>query len=184
MADPPAFGGIDFWLYRITVTLAAVLWTDFFRLQQASSSVFIAFNALIVALGFSIAEVAAHVLDTAPPTARLGSRPVRMPQFDTYAIAFYLAITLANGLLYKTRWQFSWWRVIYIVITVGLTPIGLRRIVAFSLGEMYLSALLGTMAGLLVYTYLAFIFARLSDVYELERDWAVMDAVGVRRVKD
>ncbi len=181
--EPGSLGSIDYWLYRVSVALASVPFIDFFNLHEASQYVYLAFNALVVIIGFLIAEVAFHLLDTADGTDCLGKRPVRLPQFDTYAVSFYFTLVLVNGLIYKSRWNFGWMRIAYIVLTVALTPIGLRRLSAASVGEMYLSAMIGALASALVFVYFAFVSTRLADVYALEQDENLLSQTGVHEFR-
>lgn len=186
MADPcPAgtFGSEKFLAYRISVTFASVLWVDFYGLKEVSNGAYFGFNVLVVIIGFFGAEILTQVLQTGPHTACQSTRPVLMPQFDSYAIAFYLALTVVNGLFYRPRYVFTYARTAFIVVTVILTPIGLLPQIPFTLGEMYASALLGAVFACGVFAYFSFVFSHLADVYQLEDDQRMLDRVGVNEFR-
>lgn len=177
------FGGTDFWVYRVSVALASVLWSDFYSIQEMSRWVFIGFNAFIVFVGFVLHEIAVLLLNPGTGDTCVGMRPPRLPQFDAYAVSFYFTLTLINGLTFKSTYQFGFPRAAYIALTIALTPIGLRRMVAATLGEMYMSAVYGAAAAAVVFATLTFVFQRLADVYALERDAARLRVVGVDRFR-
>lgn len=169
-----------FWVYRLRVLMTTVLWGDLGGgVQRVSLFLFLSLNLLVLLLALSIYDVAVLMLRTAPSDTELGQRPVRLPEFETFTVAFCYAFGLCVGLVYQTRRMFSWYRVAYLLSAVVLTPISAEAYSAARLGELFLSTLASGVLGALLFVYCAATMSPVIDTTRAERDRQLLDKVGV-----
>lgn len=173
-------GSVDYLLYRIGAVLLFVLWNDFYNLQRASRWVFLGFNAFVIFTGFCTHTVLALLLAPDSGTLCASERPVQMPQFDCFAAAFYLSISLANGLIFRTAYEFGWPRAVHVLVTVLIEPVALRPMVPATLAEMYGSVAIGAACGLALFGAMSGVLIGLADLYSLERKAERRKAVGLQ----
>ncbi len=169
MSDCVPWGGFDFWLYRISVAVASVLWVNFFHLQELSRDLYTGLNLLLHVVSVALHEIFIYIFDTVDGRECVGTRPIRMPQYDSFSAAFFLTMTMAHGLQFTSHRQYGIYRVAHALTGIVITPFGITPLLVFNYGESLASALLGAIVGILTFEWMALVLVRLEDVYKLEK---------------
>lgn len=177
--SPPTNSAL-FWIYRLRVLMTTLLFGDLGGgVQRVSLFLFILLNLLVLVVALSIYDVAVLMLRTAPSDTTLEQRPPRLPEFESFSVAFLYAFGLCVGLVYQTRRMFSWYRVGYLLTAIVLTPISADAFSAARLGELFLSTIGGGVLGALLFLYCAATMSPIIDTTRAERDRQLLDQVGI-----